>query len=61
MTHPSFKTNYVERVCLEDATSMPNRQLKTRKEIKKAEETKSQHQKTSHRKATAEAKRKKGF
>lgn len=43
MTHPSFKSNYVERVCLGDATSMPNQQLKTRKEIKKPEETKSQH------------------
>lgn len=43
MTHPSFKTNYVERVCLGDATSMSNQQLKTKKEIKKAGDSKSQH------------------
>lgn len=35
MTHPSFKTNYVERVCLGDATSMSNQQLKTKEEIKR--------------------------
>lgn len=43
MTHPSFKTNYLEIACLGDATGMYNQQLKTRKKIEKAGDSKSQH------------------
>lgn len=56
MTRPSSKTNYVERVCLGDATGMSNHQLKTKKEITKARDSKSQQQKKAQNQATVKAK-----
>lgn len=43
MTHPSFRTNYLEMPCLGDATRMSDQQLKTKKGIKKDRDSKSQN------------------